>query len=279
MAKHSEKDVLTDHEYDGIRELDNRLPPWWLYLFYITIIWSVVYMIHFHVIGTGDSSYEEYMIELDPEWKPPLTESAFSFGYHSPFAAGDNITPRKRVEAALIAAAEAELTPSAGITQVSDRNFDDLIITAMEAATPDNLEKLKTGFPELYQKFETSNADQVDVETTPAEPAKEIEVLTDEAGLASGKNIFLINCVACHGQSGEGGIGPNMTDDYYLYGAGMTNTVRIIKNGVPAKGMISWQGVLKKQQILEVASYIQTLPGTNPPNAKAPEGEKFTANE
>ena len=280
MDKHSEKDVLMDHEYDGIRELDNRLPPWWLYLFYITIIWSVIYMVHFHVIGTGDSSVEEYMKEIDPEWRPPVTESGFSLIYQSPFAAGDNITPRKRVEAALIAAAEAELTASAGFTQVSDLNFDDLIIAAMRVSAPDNLEKLKTSFPELYQKFEASNADgHVDVETAPAEPEEEIKILTDEASLASGKDIFLKNCVTCHGQSGEGGIGPNMTDDYYLHGAGMNNAVRTIINGVPAKGMISWRGILKEQQILEVASYIQTLPGTNPPNAKASQGEKIVANE
>ena len=70
-----------------------------------------------------------------------------------------------------------------------------------------------------------------------------------------------------------------MTDDYYLHGAGMNNAIRTIKNGVPAKGMISWRGILKDQQILEVASYIQTLPGTNPSNAKASQGEKIVANE
>ena len=49
MAK--KKDVLLDHDYDGIRELDNELPPWWVYLFWITIIFSVVYMFHYHVFS------------------------------------------------------------------------------------------------------------------------------------------------------------------------------------------------------------------------------------
>lgn len=59
-----EKEVLTDHEYDGIKELDNNLPPWWLYGFYLTIVFSVIYMFHYHVLGTGPSSEHEYQAEL-----------------------------------------------------------------------------------------------------------------------------------------------------------------------------------------------------------------------
>lgn len=55
-----EEDVMLDHNYDGIKELDNSLPPWWLWGFYITIIWSVGYLIHYHVFHTGPSSAEEY---------------------------------------------------------------------------------------------------------------------------------------------------------------------------------------------------------------------------
>ena len=54
------KDLLLDHDYDGIKELDNDLPPWWLYLFILSIIFSIIYMLHFHVIGTGDSTLTEY---------------------------------------------------------------------------------------------------------------------------------------------------------------------------------------------------------------------------
>jgi cytochrome c oxidase cbb3-type subunit 3 len=59
-----EKEVMTDHEYDGIKELDNNLPPWWLYGFYLTIVFSVIYMFHYHVLGTGPSSAQEYEAEL-----------------------------------------------------------------------------------------------------------------------------------------------------------------------------------------------------------------------
>ena len=58
-----ERDVLTDHEYDGIRELDNNLPPWWKYMFYLTIVFSVVYMVYYHVMD-GPSSAEKYEMEM-----------------------------------------------------------------------------------------------------------------------------------------------------------------------------------------------------------------------
>lgn len=67
-----EASVTTSHEYDGIRELDNRLPSWWLYGFYFTILFGVAYLIHYHVLGTGqtqDEEYQEAMIQADEEVK------------------------------------------------------------------------------------------------------------------------------------------------------------------------------------------------------------------
>lgn len=281
MAKQSEKEVLLDHNYDGIQELDNRLPPWWLYLFYISIIWSVVYLIHYHILGTGDSSYAEYMKEMDPEWRPPATESGFSIGYKSPYYAREDLTPFKRVEIARLAVLAEKSKGGTELPSVSDLNFEDLILAAMDVSSAEELEKLKSAFPDIWQKYETGIKDKGSDSPAAiaAEPVVEIEPLTDEASLASGKNIFITNCATCHGQAGEGGIGPNMTDDYFLHGSSMTNTVSIINSGVPAKGMISWRGILKEQQILEVASFILTLRGTNPPKGKAPQGEKIIAAE
>ena len=59
-----EHEVATDHEYDGIRELDNRLPPWWLYGFYVTIFFGVVYLINYEVLGTGKHQDEEFQAEM-----------------------------------------------------------------------------------------------------------------------------------------------------------------------------------------------------------------------
>ncbi len=59
VAVEQEAAILTDHDYDGIKELDNSLPPWWKYGFYLTIVWAVVYMAHFHVFGTGVLQLQE----------------------------------------------------------------------------------------------------------------------------------------------------------------------------------------------------------------------------
>lgn len=59
-----EHEIATDHEYDGIRELDNRLPPWWLYGFYVSILFAVVYLINYEVLGTGQSQDEEFQAEM-----------------------------------------------------------------------------------------------------------------------------------------------------------------------------------------------------------------------
>lgn len=59
-----EEEIMMEHEYDGIRELDNDLPPWWRYGFYLTIVVSVVYLIHYHVADTGDLQLAEYNKEV-----------------------------------------------------------------------------------------------------------------------------------------------------------------------------------------------------------------------
>ncbi len=59
-----EKDIVIDHDYDGIRELDNSLPPWWKYGFYFTILISIAYMWYYHAGGNGPSSYDEYVAEV-----------------------------------------------------------------------------------------------------------------------------------------------------------------------------------------------------------------------
>ncbi|MCX2739340.1 c-type cytochrome [Pontibacter anaerobius] len=179
------KDKLhSTHDFDGIQEYDNDLPPWWKALFYVTIVFAVGYMLHYHVFRTGALQTEEYEMEME--------------------------------QAALFAA---------------------------------------------------QNADDPNAETN-------YEVLTDASALESGKSLFNTNCAACHGQEGQGTVGPNLTDEYWLHGGDVNAIFKTIKFGVPAKGMVPWQGKLTKDQILEVSSYILSLQGTNPANAKEPQGEK-----
>lgn len=64
VAIEKEAAIMTDHNYDGIQELDNSLPPWWKYGFYLTIVWGVAYLIHYHVAQTGPLSIDEYKNQI-----------------------------------------------------------------------------------------------------------------------------------------------------------------------------------------------------------------------
>lgn len=183
-----EADIDLNKDYDGITELDNRLPPWWTVAFALTILFSVGYIYRYHIGKTAPLQSEEFQIAMK----------------------------------------EAELQRAAFLAQ---------------------------------------NASNVDENT--------VEML-DAAGIARGKGLFDANCVACHGSLGEGNtVGPNLTDEFWIHGGAMGDIFRTIKYGVVEKGMRSWKDDLTPLQIAQVTSYIKSLQGTNPPNAREPQGEKF----
>jgi len=100
-------------------------------------------------------------------------------------------------------------------------------------------------------------------------------LISDQASLESGKVIYEKNCVSCHGKFGEGNIGPNLTDKFWIHGGSFENVVTTILEGVPAKSMISWKTILKPVEVQKVASYVWGLYNTNPPNPKPPQGDPF----
>lgn len=94
-------------------------------------------------------------------------------------------------------------------------------------------------------------------------------------GIAAGKTLYQNNCTACHGKVGEGSVGPNLTDDYWLHGGSIGSVFKSIKLGIPDKGMMSWKDVFSPDQIAELSSYIKSLHNTNPPNAKEKQGDVY----
>lgn len=178
-------DVLEfDHDFDGIRELDNRIPPWFTYLFLGTIVFGGIYMADYHLLGTSKLMEAEYREE--------------------------------------VAAAELQRR----------------IVLATEGTIDENA----------------------------------LVALTEPEPLNRGAEQFKKFCVSCHGPEGQGLVGPNLTDPYWIHGGNIRSVFQVIKLGVPAKGMISWQLVFSPKQIQELASYVLSLQGSSPPNPKKPEG-------
>lgn len=180
----SEKPLQMEEDFDGITELDNRVPPWFNYLFGATVIFAVVYMVNYHILKTGPLPLAEYSEEISSA--------------------------------------------------------------------------------DLMRRVRLASEGEIDEGT--------LSAMKDEASLREGMEKYNKNCVSCHGSQGGGIVGPNLTDPYWIHGGGVKNIFATIKNGVPAKGMISWKLVFTPKEMQQIASYILTLGGKNPPGGKGPEG-------
>lgn len=117
------------------------------------------------------------------------------------------------------------------------------------------------------EKYGAARTQAAAVDLAPMEAA-----LADPAQVAAGRAIFGEKCAVCHLPDGGGSIGPNLTDDYWIHGSKHLDILTTITNGVPDKGMLTWRGVLKPEQIAHVAAYVTTLRGTTPEKAKEPQG-------
>jgi cytochrome c oxidase cbb3-type subunit III len=185
-----EAELDLGHDYDGIRELNNKLPPWWLYGFYATIVFAIIYLWRFEVSHNGPTSKQEYETSV----------------------------------------ARAEIK---------------------------------------VQEYLKKKGDAVDENT--------VTLLTGADDIAAGKAIFTdpSKCPACHTAEGGGNaVGPNLTDDYWLYGGSVKNIFKTIKYGT-SKGMRSWKDDLSAKQMAQVTSYVLSLKGTKPANPREPQGELY----
>lgn len=87
-----------------------------------------------------------------------------------------------------------------------------------------------------------------------------------------GRAIYVAKCASCHGNEGQGGIGPNLTDAYWIHGGKITEVRDTILNGVLDKGMPPWGGVLEAKEVNALAGFIRSRRGTNPAGAKQAQG-------
>lgn len=95
---------------------------------------------------------------------------------------------------------------------------------------------------------------------------------SDPASLVAASKRFQATCAACHAVDGGGGIGPNLTDGWWLHGGSPLEVYRTIHDGVPQKGMLRWADTIPPLEIAQLSAYVLTLQGSAPKNPKAPEG-------
>lgn len=116
---------------------------------------------------------------------------------------------------------------------------------------------------EAFLKTQSNNVDENTV------------TVLDAAGISAGQALYSTNCVACHGDKGQGGVGPNLTDKNWLHKGGIKDIFYSIKYGWPEKGMKSWKEDFSPNQIAQLSSYVHSLAGTNVPGGKEPQGEIY----
>jgi cytochrome c oxidase cbb3-type subunit 3 len=175
---------LPGHSYDGIEELDNPLPGWWLWTFLFTIIFAFHYFIHYE-LGGGPSLKQE------------------------------------------LASAMNELEKNA-VHEPEPTETEEALAIAM------------------------SGHDMV----------------------RKGAEVYSSKCLACHGANLQGQVGPNLTDKFWIHGQGSrTDIVKVVRAGVPDKGMPNWGQIISKEDVYAVSAFILSKKDSNPPNPKAPQGQ------
>lgn len=188
VAVEDEAALDMSHDYDGIRELDNKIPAWWMWAMGALVLFAVVYLYRMFIANTLPDQYVE-------------------------------------------------------------------LATANQIAEVQKAEYLKKGM---------NNVDENTVK------------LLDDAAITEAAGLYSKNCVACHGDKGQGGVGPNLTDEYWLHKGGVKDIFYSLKYGWPEKGMKSWKDDFSPMQLAQLTTYIKKMRGTNPPGAKEKQGELYT---
>lgn len=175
------------HEYDGILEYDNRLPNWWLYTLFGSIVFAALYWVYYHQLEIGETPLQVYAAEMSKEQEKKERESA-----------------------------------------------------AMQPVTAELL----------------------------------LEMSRDTSVVEGGKQVYGQMCAACHGPTGGGLIGPNLTDEYWIHGSSPDKIYGVVRDGVLAKGMPAWGASLGEEKVRASVAYLLTLRNTKVAGGKAPEGDQ-----
>jgi cytochrome c oxidase cbb3-type subunit 3 len=111
----------------------------------------------------------------------------------------------------------------------------------------------------------------------PPAPGELLAGAKDTAVLDVGGTRFSRTCASCHGENAQGLIGPNLTDDRWIHGGTVEQIFQSVAKGWPAKGMPPWGRALKPEELSALVSYVRSIQGSNPPNARPAEGDPVVA--
>ncbi len=273
----------TGHEWDGIRELNNPLPRWWLWTFYLTIIWSIGYWIVY------------------PSWPLLTNYTQGAFGWNSRSAVATDLAElrakRAGMESRIAAAPLQEIVAdqqmldfaraqgraafadncapchgaggggAKGYPNLNDDDWlwggtlDDIVYTIRHGVRSTDEKSRQGSMPAFGRDKLLERPDILAV----AEYTRSLSGLpvTPGADLERGKKVFADNCAACHGEAGKGNreIGaPDLTDQIWLYGSGQDVIVEGLMNGRGAM-MPHWAPRLDDTTIKSLAVYVHTLGG------------------
>lgn len=146
---------------------------------------------------------------------------------------------------------------------------EDLKSNGIEVAPDREIIALIAYMHRLGKDISELNADSTASQATLVTP----EILTDEASLAKGAEVYKTNCIACHADKGQGNaVGPNLTDNFWIHGGSNDAIFKSLHDGIPAKGMQAWKDLLTKEQLQQVFSFTLTLKGTQVAGGREPQG-------
>lgn len=271
----------TGHEWDGIKELNNPLPRWWLWLFYLTIIFSIGYWIVYPAWPTvsghtaGIFGWTQYKKLATEQGEIQATQSAWL----EKFRQADllQIQNDKDLYAFALAGgaaafknncAQCHSTGATGNMGYPNLNDDDWLWTGgIEGIQQTILYGIRSGHEQgRVSQMPSFGRDGL-------LKSSEIPVMADyvltlsgaprTATYDEGVKIFAQNCASCHGTDGKGGreVGaPNLTDDIWLYGGDRNTLIQTITNGRTGI-MPYWAGRLDDDTIRELTIYVHSLGG------------------
>lgn len=287
MANHPEKDELsgvetTGHEWDGMKELNNPAPRWWLWVFFVTVIWSIGYWVIFPAWPTlsgagerggtpGTRGWTQYtkLAEEQAEITARRGEFADKIKSHSL----EEIQKDPELHAFAVAGGRAMFkencsachgTGAEGLPGYPNLNDDDWL---WGGSLSEIYHTLKVGVRATHDETRTSQmpafGGMLNQKQTAAVADHVLSLSGKADANAEGAELFKQNCAACHGDDGKGNraLGaPNLADAIWLYGDKKTQIVGQIS--YPRHGVMpTWEGRLPEDVIKQLAIYVHSLGG------------------